>query len=439
MEDGLIIREIIEGEGYIYENGYKEATPCEFKFKVHYTGRICFEIRIDLYPSLKKIFTDQITLNGHTKDGVLLEAKGLSINNHQIFFNENRRIYSGYVFSNGYVELIYSDESPLISSAVCKMTNLKLSQCDGLNFDLEASKVKIKLENFSQDDRWLMQTLETGGVLANCTIEFHDNVSFEEADKYLNQLCSLLSLSQRCYIFPTCTEKVLNNVTFRKRYIEPVFLNSRPTSGPLISDKDLPGFLISSWKKIERSAGDWNFYLALDYYLQSHMIRSVWPSTLGFFTALETFKQAFINHQSDEEYEQYISKKEFHKNLAPNILSVLKDSKSEFPTILQNDDEKLVIRSKIFEINRRGYKSILREMFESLKIDLPSEELNELISFRNNIIHRGAPQEEDSTTSYIISLRFCNLLEMLFLKTLDYYGPYVSYDKTVQVVTHSDD
>jgi hypothetical protein len=219
------------------------------------------------------------------------------------------------------------------------------------------------------------------------------------------------------------------------RYQEPLFTYFRP-SRPLIPVDHLGEFITRSLGNYKKEYARWNLGLAQDYYLQSMVLLSAWPQALGFFTALETFKQAYIQ-QNGASIERYVSEGKFKKHdISDKVLSLLY---AEFPEFAHLRDNKEVaeidtIKSKVGELNRRPYKTILKKMFAQLNLQVVEDELARLVKFRNDIIHRGMPKDDSYDKAFENSLHFASLVEKVFLAILDHPGPVEYYHQGVSLI-----
>ncbi|TET24469.1 MAG: hypothetical protein E3J73_08210 [Candidatus Bathyarchaeum sp.] len=187
---------------------------------------------------------------------------------------------------------------------------------------------------------------------------------------------------------------------------------------------------------------------AQEHYIQSMQIYSMWSQSLGFFTALETLKAAFLRKPERKNFEHYVSKGRFQKKkISAKVIHILCENFEEFRELLGNgqneelDDEqkatkeleKQTLKSKVGELNRRAYKLILRSMFEELQVTVEDNDLKQLVDLRNRIIHYGSPDYEKgispSNAGEAVS-KFCGLLlERSLLAILGYEGDFNRYDQ----------
>jgi hypothetical protein len=132
-----------------------------------------------------------------------------------------------------------------------------------------------------------------------------------------------------------------------------------------------------------------------DHYLQALTIHSIWPQSIGIFTAMETLKTAFYNRN----------------------------------THLETHTE---------QGRRHSYRRLLATMFDVLCVNYRPEELQEFIGTRNKLIHEGtavpantplSEYDEKSEAAWQQVGKAVNLFERALLAFLNYHGPCELFDE----------
>jgi hypothetical protein len=172
-------------------------------------------------------------------------------------------------------------------------------------------------------------------------------------------------------------------------------------------------------------------------------IHSVWPQSVGFFTALETLKSAFLRQHGDE-LQYYLPPgkvydKEFkEKKVAYRVIDILGDAFDVFSHLSGDDRAALKLKVKT-ELSRRPYKLVLSNMFQELGMVVGEDDLKWLVRLRDQIIHTGSPRyggkepwaDSNSSEAARWVNRFAGLLERTFLAVLGYRGHFERYDQAV--------
>jgi hypothetical protein len=187
---------------------------------------------------------------------------------------------------------------------------------------------------------------------------------------------------------------------------------------------------------------DWSLGEAQDLYIQAMSIHSLWPQSVGFFTALETLKSAFLRQHGDESQYYLPPGKEFDKEfrkkrVANRVIEILGDAFEVFSRL--SGDDRAALKLKIKNgLNRRPYKLVLSSMFQELGMVVEEDDLKWLVRIRDQIIHTGSPQydgrepwaDKSSEAARWVE-RFGSLVERTFLAILGYQGQFEQYDQSV--------
>lgn len=413
------------------------STPASIALEQYINGRIAFDLLVQEQAKPHHI-PKQATLSfsGKLENGDQVVVKGMMTENRIIKTQSGDEKLQGYILAPGYVEIVHGDvATDAFQTATCELINLPLLGHGPVEIVLPEATVKLSEVDDYKFIRQVMSALKSTGILCKMEINFKTPATESEIDDLISSLCGLLSLSQRTHVW--CVSKKLQGSNGEKwLYQEPIFPYFRP-SRPLIPVDHLGEFITRSLDNYKKECTKWNLGLAQDYYLQSMVLLSAWPQALGFFTALETLKQAYIQ-QNGTSIERYVSEGKFKKrDISDKVLSLLCDEFPEFAYLRDNKEvaEIDTIKSKVGELNRRAYKTILKKMFAQLNLQVSEDELSRLVKFRNDIIHRGMPKDNSDSEAFENGLHFASLVEKVLLAILDYHGTVEYYHQGISVVS----
>ena len=370
---------------------------------------------------------------GTLDDGRHVMVKNINVVGQQIRSPfADVQVLEGFVRQPGYFDLANPDGAELsFRKVICEVTDFPLHGHTG-SVEVDVGQARIQFDPLHDHAETLRLTanLKTAGVLGRITVELKEQGSENQLDELVGVLCGLLSLAQRSHVRYVSQE--WNNIRGgigRTRYQEPIFYYPMMTR-PLIPAKSLAGFVQSSLETYERQYATWNLVVAQDHYIQALSLRSAWPQSVGFFTALETLKHAFLRQAGKGDLECYLPKGEFKKKqIASQIKELLRKNFEVFRSL--SPDEAGSLSGKIGDLNRRAYKVILRKMFEELNVRVRDDALREIVQLRNQIIHTGAPDyQNDPSEAALQASRVAGLVEkIMLLGILHYEGSFERYDK----------
>lgn len=440
---------------------YGETTKiaCKIWIAQLYNGRIIFEAYIDEKTSIQIDVLNwfrrckSLDFVGTLNDGQHLIIKNINNNNVAGYTREldgsGGVIIKHTLYNPGFLEITKPGDTEFSQdNIVCEVTNLPLNS----PVDISIPQAQITFQRLGlpkyNNIRSLMNVLKTAGVLSQIRINFSQDVSEEQMDEFINLSCGLLSIAQRAHVW--CVARHWKNsegAIAKSRYEEPIFHYSRP-SAPLIPVESLGEFFQSTIDNYRAKYDEWDLGEAQEHYLQSMQNNSMWSQSLGFFTALETLKAAYLCRPEKKNFERYVPKGRFRKKkISDKVMDILRENFEEFRNLLDADQdneiddeqrekielEKQTLKSKVGELNRRAYKLVLKSMFKELGMAVEDEELKQLVDLRNQIIHNGSPDYEKWTSpskAGEAASKFCGLLlEESLLAILGYKGNFSRYDQ----------
>jgi hypothetical protein len=362
----------------------------------------------------------------------------------QVDMRNDNWLFEGYVHLPGFVQITRPDADPIRTHVIiCELTNLFLGR-QLVPSEATFGQAQIRFENsYRGDDHRRIEALRTSGILGQVEIRNLANFSENEIAELVGALCAALTLAQRSPI--SCVGqhwKDESGIVVRSRFQEPVFEYPARVR-PLIEGKSLAAFVQAALQDYKICWKDWDLGHAIDHYVQVMTLGSAWSQAIGFFTALETLKNAFLHNQGRETLEFYVPKNIFKKGqIVSKVEALLSDNFSTFRELSKEEKESLT--GKVGELNRRAYKLILRAMFQELGVICDNEELKRLVDLRNQIIHRGSPDYErspwkDPSEAFLHAAKFAGIVERVFLAILDYHGDFEPYERSIVIVSEKSD
>jgi uncharacterized protein YutE (UPF0331/DUF86 family) len=375
--------------------------------------------------------------------GTLNDGQNLTVENihfsHRLwrFHQGTTEIFQSFVHRPGFVEIANLDGmEESFQSITCEVTNLFLGgKVEPIEANVEQAKIRFNWLPHYNDNRQRVEALKTAGILSSITIDPLEQMSEHQLDDLVRALCGLLTFAQRSPVHCVAQQwKDANGIILKSRYQEPVFYS--PTIfRPLIPAETLATFIQDSFENYKRQWKPWDLGHAIDHYIQAMSLRSSWSQAIGFFTALETLKNAFLQQPGRAELGYHVPKGEFRKkHIVSQVIELLAKNFEVFKDL--SGDEKRSLYGKAGELNRRAYKLVLREMFRELRMTIDDDELRRLVDLRNQIIHRGSPDYgkspwKEPAEAASEAARFAGLVERTILAILDYQGGSERYDQIV--------
>jgi len=348
-----------------------------------------------------------------------------------------RNVFQSFVHHPGFVEIANPggiEES--FQSTTCEVTNLFLGgKVEPIEASVEQTKIRLNWLPHHNNNRQRMEALKTAGILSSITIDPLEQMLEDQLDALVRDLCELLTFAQRTPVHCVAQHwKDISGTIVRSRYQEPVFYY--PTMfRPLIPAESLAAFLQGTLENYKKHWKTWDLGEAIEHYVQAMSLRSSWSQAIGFFTALETLKNAFLQQPGRAELGYHVPKGEFReKHIVSQVIELLGKNFGGFKDL--PDDEKESLNGKIGGLNRRAYKLVLGEMFRELRVTVDDNELKRLVDLRNQIIHRGSPDYRKSpwkepSEAALEAAKFAGLVEKTILAILDYQGNCERYDQIV--------
>jgi uncharacterized protein YutE (UPF0331/DUF86 family) len=381
--------------------------------------------------------------------GTLNDGQNLTVENihfsHRLwrFHQGTTEIFQSFVHRPGFVEIANLDGmEESFQSITCEVTNLFLGgKVEPIEANVEQVKIRLNWLAHHNDNRQRMEALKTAGILSSITIDPLERMSEDRLDDLVRALCGLLTFAQRAPVHCVAQHwKDVNGTIVRSRYQEPVFYY--PTRfRPLIPAESLATFLQGTHENYKKYWETWDLGEAINHYVQAMSLRSSWSQAVGFFTALETLKDAFLKQPGRGELGYLVSKGGFKdKEIVSQVIELLDERFEIFKDLPDEDRQALEesLKGRIGSLNMRAYKLVLRDIFRELGVPFDDYELKWLVKLRNQIIHGGSPDFSQKTPwknlseAYEWVARFAGLLvERTILAILDYQGDCERFDQVV--------
>jgi hypothetical protein len=394
------------GKGNLTCSQFTENWECDFRVAQLLNARIVVQVH-GLKPSA---FTrlhnfldrlDDVSITGTLNGGCELEATNIDLSWTTFSLNDGD-YFEGYVISPGFVEITHPEYvEKLYPKITNEVTNLSLGRQHSIEANIEGAKITLGWLPKHNDFLRYARGLRSARILSVITMDFLEPLAFDESRNLNLNLCSLLTLAQRSYICRVASHwQDADGITKKSRYEEPVF-DYPPSPRPLIPIEALGNFVEVTLENYNKEWNNWKLPWAIDYYVQAMSLRHLLAQSVGFFTALETLKCAFLKQPGRDKLEYYVT--------------------------------------KAGKLKRRAYKWVLKEMFRELNMRVDNDDLELLVALRNRIIHCGVPNyEEDPDMSKATNwtLKFSSLVEKTLLAILGYQGVFEQYDQSVTPSTN---
>jgi hypothetical protein len=332
-------------------------------------------------------------------------------------------------------------------------TGLVTIDCDLSNFRASSRTypITIQVEEYEIEigrrgwTRW-GEIAEHSNAYRHATISAYlriQNVPIAEeagALECLRRIASLLSVAGRGHVFLAAHHRLDEEKQWlNSRFAEPVF-TARGWLRPLIPAEALGDFLTTGYPHLVTEFQNLELGNVIDHYLQALTLYSVWPLSLGVFTAMEALKAAFFRQAGNEEAQFWVPLADFEadEEVLDDLISVLGDRFSRFVHL--GSGERQSLKAQLRGLNRRSYKYQLRTMLDRLGVEYSRKELQPFINIRNRIIHEGVPIQSDvsiddyergTSRGWQRIQAAASLFERALLAVLGYTGPCELFDALV--------
>jgi hypothetical protein len=285
----------------------------------------------------------------------------------------------------------------------CELTGIQLSSL-GYPMAIQADDFPVEIGRLGLIDQGEIYEHSTAyrhtTISAYLRIRNIPVVNLDRAIECLRGIATLLSVASRQYAFQVVQHRFdADGQWLDSQFFEPPF-TARGWPRTLIPDESLADFLTTAYPHFTAKYQGLELGNAIDHYLQSLTLHSIWPASLGVFTAMETLKSAFFRQTEDTKdagFEFWVVPSNVSNNfedkaeLFDELIDVLCH---HFPRFCElNDGEKQSLKAQLRGLNRRSYRTQLKRILNRLQVDYQESELQPFIAIRNNIIHRGAPIE----------------------------------------------
>lgn len=432
----LIVLERLSGTGYLQG---EISQACNFSVARLLNGRLRVEVvtKKDLSPSHQD---GTFEIIGVDEQGLQVTVTGAYFTLHKS--NPPREAHLGYArsFTRQAKNELAPDEPITV-------------RCDLVNFGLISSfgPTSVKLNGFNLEIERLHwedqhEIREHGYAYQHATIQACIRIGdipfikLDEAIECLRNVAQLLSIACRGYVFTVAQHVSQGNDNLHESHFEEPPFTSRHWPRPLIHDKNLVNFLETTYDSLVSNYREYELGNVFDHYFQALTVRSVWPLSLGIFTAMETLKTAYMRRAENDTSQFWVIPHEDFKDnhdLLDDFLSVLLKYYPRFSKLTKSEKDSL--RSQIQNLNRRSYRTQLRTLFSKLDVSYDRQELQSFIDIRNSIIHEGTPVRSDVEESkYMEQMaqgwkrieKAASLFERTLLAQLGYTGPKELFDAT---------
>lgn len=255
------------------------------------------------------------------------------------------------------------------------------------------------------------------------TCEARVNISslgdLEKATEFVDVICRILSFARGTkinWIYYDCYDEFgenllsfhKNNVTWQ--YVGLPLIDPRNPNdtaffveqvyNPFLQQKDVYGLdiAIESYLDAKRETG----------YLETRALRAV--------VVMEFLKTRYAMRRKAE----FILKAKDFKKIRQQVKRIIDQQFEELSLSPKNSLQEM--KSKIAELNRKPFKSILKKMFEQIGLAVTEDNLDRFIKIRNSLVHKASFTTNTTQGRWQEYTFIIGMLDRLFLKMLSYNG-----------------
>lgn len=420
---------IYTGSGTLTYSG-AGAVPCSFcTFQLN-DGHVVLLCEADgAVSSFELLFTPTEAFIGHTEEGQVVTASGLTETNYLPEVpRENLGSYFAYRVRKLAVETP-SDETTSVSRFA--VTNVIL-----LNRELriEHPLGRAELRRIAEYEAVVkrMRTVKSTDVTAELKFEGNKTEVFESI---ADDVCYLLSLARGTKIQWICRDDCApSGNTIRRFHFSRV---TKPYCPLAVIDprevKDTPDFLSDTMATYVARREKWGLSRGLiDAFLDAKAENDYLETRAAKLAiAMEMLKASFLE---SSKYADVVKSKHEFRRLIPLIKEALKKALSD----RLKAEERAVLYRNIEELNRVPFKDLLEALCSHLEISVSDEDLQLFVRCRNSLVHTGrfysmmadgneraaVKPHRNPSEEYFWLVHF---LDRLFLRLVGYRGPYVDW------------
>lgn len=429
--------EQFHGKGYL-RCQHNTRWDCDFTIIRLLNGRLQVRAVPDVKHGSSQRWNEWLTrcepfaLEGQDDTGIQLSAETIRFTRTNLSLADFRHTLVGYAQSATRRRGKEPGGGPV--AIKCELSNFRVGSI--------IYPVKIQIDDYSLEVGRLTwpgwaEIDEHSNAYQHATISSYvliEDISVEEQDKAiecLHRIGSLLSIAGRGHVF--CAARHRFDAEERwsdSQFSEPVF-TARGWLRPLIPARALGEFLTAAYPHLSTRYQSLELGGVIDHYLQALTLHSVWPLSLGIFTAMETLKAAFLRPAEKSEAQFWIVPADFdaNKSALDDLIAVLASHFRGFDNLSSAEKESLKVQLRA--LNRRSYKYQLQIMLDQLGVSYSRKELQAFIDIRNRIIHQGVPipgdipadeYEHGTTQGWRRIQAAASLFERALLAVLSYTG-----------------
>jgi hypothetical protein len=418
---------------------------CVFSITRLLNGRLQVSVVPDVEYSSSKAWNNWLSrcepfaVEGTDEHGFHISASNIHFTRTKYSFHDFRKTLIGYAQSAARRPNRESYSSPV--TIKCELANLRFTSL--------ISPLALQIEDFAVEIGhlgWQSQgeIEEHSNAYQHATISAYlriQEVPEEEQDRAiecLQGITELLSVARRGHVFLVARHRYeMEGQWLDSQFAEPYF-TVRGWPRALIPDDDLGDFLTTAYPRLATEYQNLELGNVIDHYLQALTLRSVWPLSLGIFTAMETLKAAFFRQTENAAVKFWVvppGSFESKREMFNELIDVLCNHFPRFCGLRRGERDSL--KAQLKGLNRRSYKTQLQMMLDQLGVSYDKNELQAFINIRNLIIHEGTPVESDipiadywdrTSRAWKQIESAASLFERALLAVLGYMGPSEYFD-----------
>jgi hypothetical protein len=417
------------GEGMLTLQN-EQAIPCSFEAGQLRSGSDLIICRFSQH--------FDINIPAHRFDGRTIEGFRVLAIGDILFLNAQIKSHSGITATLLVRELVVRmSESARVHSIRFGIANFLLAAPITLELKHAGSLVNFTIDpvkNYGETERRL-QVLKSIDVTCEVVGDIRADGDEERMEKAVDNLCYLLSVARGTKIqWIYCDRYDEKGILTSRRhgtrvtkvYCPLELLGSNNDRETRAFVEETYGAYVTNRARYELDGGTIDAYLdakAENDYLELRGIK--------LSVAIEALKAVFLK-LPDPLVGEYILKEEGFKSIRRKVEKYMRNElKAENADSSQRD----AMCRKLPELNRRPFKDILIGLFDSIQLNVDSDDLNLFVKCRDSLVHQGrfycqtaTPEERVKvaplstvTEEYYFLVHF---VDRVFLKLLGYRGPY---------------
>jgi hypothetical protein len=417
--------------------------PCHVFIEQAENGIIL--IKCVFYPSHSRpgqYFPDQEiqSVNGQTDEGLLFKTRGrlyrreiinkstgyfsITLMSQEVILGEDINMDNGQFYIFNLVNFEFLGNTAAEKRAV--KDGMHTIEKHYLFLKIEMPWGEIAIHPLYEEKEIMQNVRSQKGIAVTCEARIHliKGQTFAQTIEYMDEICRLLSLARGTkinWISADCQTQeggTLKGI-LRESVIWPF------CSLTLIDPRnpvDTVRFVETTYPIYLQNRRRYNLDIAIEQFLDAKR-ETAYLETRGLAAAalIDSLQQMYgFKNGIAEILHDFDSQK---RTLRDGMRSLVQ---STFPQIGEGELQEVL--QKLPELNRKSFLTLLKIWTDTLGLNMPNSELIAVRNTRNSLAHSMQFKSTDQPSKIREYFRLVNLIDLLFLKVLNYSGPYIRMD-----------